>query len=169
MSCLILKLYKQLNFGFLNFRRKRSFPINSFLPPNFSVTLWGPLLIQVRSNHPAFPSILVQRIITFLLSESPAPDTHSDGVQADGSDILFDMCLARWAYWVIDSSDNDEGFDVDFKRDVAVTLLNALGPKSMDTSRNKMACVPLLCPLRCPLNLYPHRQSHRIVASNLHR
>jgi ribosomal biogenesis protein LAS1 len=126
---------------FFLFCRKRSFPVDSFSPPNSSVTLWAPLIAQVRSNHPSFSFVLVQRIIFSLLSESSAPDTHFD--ELNRPDISFDLCLARWAFWIIDSWDIDAELDFDFKRDVTVTLVNALGPGSVQFVRDKMACVPL--------------------------
>ena len=117
--------------------RKRSFPTDSFSPPNSSVTLWAPLLARIRSNHPIFPFALVQRIIAFLLLESHSLDSHSD--EFSRPDILFDMCLARWAFWIIDSWDVNEEFEIDFRRDVTVALVNALGPGSMETARDKKA------------------------------
>jgi ribosomal biogenesis protein LAS1 len=113
--------------------------MDSFSPPNLSVTLWTPLLGHIRSNHPTFPFVLVQRIIILLLSDPPDPEPHSDDLSRP--DISFDMCLARWAFWIIDSWEVDEEFEIDFKRDITVTLVNALGPGSTETARDKKACV----------------------------
>jgi len=123
-------------------KKKRSLPIGSFSPPNYSVAIWAPLLAHVRSNHPSFPFVLVQRIIAFLLSECPILGTRSD--ELNYPDILFDMYLARWAFWIMDSWDVDEELDVDFKREVTVTLVNALGPGSQETARDKKAANALL-------------------------
>jgi hypothetical protein len=54
------------------------------------------------------------------------------------------MCLARWAFWIINSWDIDDEFEIDFKRDIAVALVNALGPGSMGIARDKNASVSLL-------------------------
>jgi hypothetical protein len=51
------------------------------------------------------------------------------------------MCLARWAFWIIDSWGVDEEFEVDFKRDVTITLVNALAPGSTETTSDRKACV----------------------------
>jgi ribosomal biogenesis protein LAS1 len=135
------KLLPSLSDLILNFipNRKRLFPLDSFSPPNSSVALWVPLLGHIRSNHPTFPFALVQRIIAFLLSDSPNLETLSD--ELGHPDTLFDMCLARWAFWIINSWNVDEEFEVDFKRDVTVTLVNFLGPGSTDTARDSKACV----------------------------
>ncbi|KIM84629.1 hypothetical protein PILCRDRAFT_96750 [Piloderma croceum F 1598] len=123
-------------------KKKRLFSLDSFSPPNSSVALWAPLLGHIRSNHPTFPFALVQRIIAFLLSDSPDPETLPD--ELGRPDALFDMCLARWAFWIIDSWNFDEEFEVDFKRDVTVTLVNFLGPGYTDTALNKKAVTALL-------------------------
>jgi len=68
------------------------------------------------------------------LSESASSDAHSE--ESNRSDISFDMCLARWAFWIIDSWDTDGEVEVDFKRNVMVTLLNALGPTGIARDRN---------------------------------
>lgn len=103
------------------------------------MALWAPLLTHVRSNHPSLPFVLVQCIITFLLSACLYSDAHSD--QLSRPDVLFDMCLARWAFWIIDSWGVDEEFEVDFKRDVTITLVNALAPGSTETTSDRKACV----------------------------
>lgn len=123
-------------------KKKRLFPLESFSPPNYSVALWAPLLGHIRSNHPTFPFALVQRIIIFLLSNSPDQETLAD--ELGRPDTLFDMCLARWAFWIIGSWNIDEEFEVDLKRDVTVTLVNFLGPGSTDTARDKKAVTALL-------------------------
>lgn len=122
------------------FYRKRIFPSDSFSPPEFSLALWTPLLNNLRFHHPTFPSVLVHRIIGFLLSEPSTSEAQSN--EPGRSDISFDMCLARWAFWIVDSWDVDEeDSEIDFTRDVAVTMFTALGPGSMGTTRDKKAYV----------------------------
>ncbi|KAF7982009.1 hypothetical protein HWV62_30244 [Athelia sp. TMB] len=121
-------------------KKKRLFPADSFLPPLSSLALWTPLLTQIYSEHPSLPYVLVQRILATMLS-APA-DVSGEDPRPDPS---FDMCLARWAFWAIDTWDVDfEESELDIKRDVVVTLVNALGPGSAETTRDKKAATALL-------------------------
>ncbi|KAF7971829.1 hypothetical protein HWV62_19837 [Athelia sp. TMB] len=121
-------------------KKKRLFSADSFLPPSSSLTLWTPLLTQIYSEHPSFPYVLVQRILATMLSTSA--DVSGEDTRPDPS---FDMCLARWAFWAIDTWDVVfEESELDIKRDVVVTLVNALGPGSAETTRDKKAATALL-------------------------
>jgi ribosomal biogenesis protein LAS1 len=99
-------------------KKKRIFPVDTFLPPRFSVLLWTPLLSHLQSHHPDLPSVLADHIINLLLSNGgPQAELKRD-------DFSFDMCLARWVFWIIDEW--SDGFDL--KKDVMTTFVTALGP-----------------------------------------
>lgn len=117
--------------------RKRIPSSDSFLPPESSLAVWSPLLTDIRSRHPTFPSVLVHRIIEFFLSESTFSEVQS--IEFSELDTTFHMSLARWAFWAIDSWDVDEDSEKDFKRDVAATLFTALGPGFRDTNQDQNA------------------------------
>jgi ribosomal biogenesis protein LAS1 len=124
-------------------KKKRIPSSDSFLPPESSVAVWSPLLTDIHSRHPTFPSVLVHRIIEFLLSESTFSEVQS--IDFSELDTTFHMCLARWAFWAIDSWDIDEeDSEKDFKRDVAATMFTALGSGSRDTNRGRNAATALL-------------------------
>jgi ribosomal biogenesis protein LAS1 len=124
-------------------KKKRIFPNDSFLPPDSSLALWTPLLNNLRSHHPTLPYVLAHRIIGFLLSESTSSEIQSN--EPNRSDASFDMCLARWAFWIIDSWEVDDDDDnIDFKRDVTATIFTALGPGSIDSTRDQKAALALL-------------------------
>ncbi|KAG6891085.1 hypothetical protein C0995_014175 [Termitomyces sp. Mi166 len=102
-------------------RKKRDFPQDTFLPPKFSVQLWTPLLQHLQSFHSGFYPTLAGRIISTLLPESE----NSDDVQRDSS---YDICIARWAKWIVDaSSEYDSETGHDLRREMALTLMQSLG------------------------------------------
>ncbi|KAJ7655181.1 Las1-like-domain-containing protein [Mycena polygramma] len=103
-------------------KKKRTFPVDSFLPPAFSVELWSPLLSDLHALHPDFPAILSSRILT----------------------RRTDACLARWAMWTIENWDaeNSES-DLDLKRDIIISLITGLGPSS-SLNKDTAAAIALL-------------------------
>ncbi|KAK0233295.1 Las1-like-domain-containing protein [Armillaria fumosa] len=111
-------------------KKKRTFPLDSFLPPDFSVQLWSPLLIHLQTTHPKFASVLVNGILSCLLSEQ-------GGVSTSSTNSSFHTCLARWAKWVIDTWDRDDpDMEVSMGREAAVSLIAALGPETSLTGNN---------------------------------
>jgi len=124
-------------------KKKRIPSSDSFLPAESVLAVWTPLLTDIRSRHPIFPSVLVHRIIGFLVSESTYSEAQS--IEFSQLDTSYHMCLARWAFWVIDFWDVDEeDSETDFKRDVAVTMFTVLGPGFKDTNRDNNAAFALL-------------------------
>ncbi|KZP32371.1 Las1-domain-containing protein [Athelia psychrophila] len=130
-------------------KKKRVFPAGSFLPPAASLALWTPLLTHIHAEHASFPAVLVQRALAHMLASSPAEADADADARPDPS---FDMCLARWAFWALDawSPRGDHGglgseeAALDGKRDVVVTLVNALGPGAADAARDRKAATALL-------------------------
>jgi len=119
-------------------KKKRIFSVDSFLPPEFSVLLWTPLLSHLQSHHADLPSVLADHIIARLLS---------NGVEArTGStlhDLSFDMCLARWVMWII-SAWGFEDSEKDLEKDVTATFVTALGPGMKNLTGDKKAAIALL-------------------------
>ncbi|KAK0456394.1 Las1-like-domain-containing protein [Armillaria borealis] len=92
--------------------------------------LWSPLLIHLQTAHPNFASVLVNRILSCLLSEQ-------DGASASSANSSFHACLARWAKWVIDTWDRDDpDTEVSMGREAAVSLITALGPETSLARKN---------------------------------
>ncbi|KAL0950695.1 hypothetical protein HGRIS_007472 [Hohenbuehelia grisea] len=133
-------------------KRKRTFPADGFSPPVFSVVLWTPLLDHLFSNHPDLTSVLTTRIVSFLTAGQR--DSATSEVSADQS---YDSCLARWAFWLANSSStlantntttnvNVDNADLDgnLRDDLAAQLLSALGPGTRDSLRNIKALSELL-------------------------
>jgi ribosomal biogenesis protein LAS1 len=102
------------------------------------------LLTQLQPHHPYLPSTLANRIVAHLLSDTPQA-----GISVDHDDHWpdesFDMCLARWAWWTVDtwSIEDDEDEESDLKKDVILTLITSLGPESNHKPGDKKAYVSL--------------------------
>ncbi|KAK7064557.1 protein LAS1 [Favolaschia claudopus] len=118
-------------------KKKRAFPDDAFLPPKFSVDLWSPLLAELHSLHPDFPSILSARIVAHLLTEPPQLDVVPISV-----DTTHDACLARWAMWTVENLNADH-LDLDIRKETIAALLTGLGPAS-GSSRDRAAATALL-------------------------
>ncbi|KAK0465236.1 Las1-like-domain-containing protein [Desarmillaria tabescens] len=111
-------------------KKKRTFPPDLFHPPGFSVQLWTPLLVHLQTAHPDFPSVLVNRILSCLLSEQ-------EGTSTDSKNSSYHACLARWVKWIIDNWDRDDpDMEVSMRREVVVSLITALGPGTSLARKN---------------------------------
>jgi ribosomal biogenesis protein LAS1 len=124
-------------------RRKRVFPSDSFAPPKDSISLWIPLLKHLQSYHQDLPSTLANHIISHLVTGNQKLDTIVDydqeTVDAARRDESFDMCIARWAWWIVDSrAVEDDDPDLNLRKDIVVTLITSLGP---DASADKKPSV----------------------------
>ena len=111
-------------------KRKRIFPEDKFWPSQLSVSLWKPLLQHIQYLHVNFAYILCTRMISLLLS----PDTVSGSKNAPEtkSDPSFNMCIARWVMWALDtwstsSSSSSEESDPELREDVVLVLVQGLG------------------------------------------
>lgn len=92
------------------------------MPPKYSVQIWAPLLQHLQSVHHEFYPILAGRIASLLLPESESSDEE---VQQDSS---YDLCIARWAKWIIEvSSSCDSTPSDDLRREIALMLMQSLG------------------------------------------
>lgn len=85
------------------------------------------------------PTVLVNRIISILLTDVP---TAPDSTRANTS---FDMCMARWAAWIVDNciTEEHDALSDTAKRDLVITLLNSMGPKM---AASKPMWVGFICP-----------------------
>jgi ribosomal biogenesis protein LAS1 len=110
--------------------RKRVFPVESFFPPKCSILIWTPLLAHLQSHHPDLPFVLADHIITHLLSDAPE----------SARDQSFELCLARWAFWIIEAWSFDDA-ELDLKKDVTATFVTALGPSMKDLSSDRKSYV----------------------------
>lgn len=118
-------------------RRKRDFPIGSFSPPKTSLLLWNPLLRRLHSLYPDFLVVLAGRIVSHLLTDSDSLKTPVE----NQTDLSYDLCLARWAMWCIDTWDEDElQTDFDLKKELTVNLVHTIGHSITDVPQNRKGC-----------------------------
>jgi ribosomal biogenesis protein LAS1 len=127
-------------------RRKRVFSSDSFAPPKDSISLWTPLLKHLQSYHQDLPSTLANHIISHLVTGHQKLDTLIDcdqeTVDAARRDESFDMCIARWAWWIVDSwAVEDDDPDLNLRKDIVVTLITSLGPDPSGVAVDKKASV----------------------------
>ncbi|KAH7912990.1 Las1-like-domain-containing protein [Hygrophoropsis aurantiaca] len=113
--------------------RKRVGPADSYLPPRNSLALWTPLLVHLQSNHPHFAHTLAGRLTSFLLSDHRALRGDTDRIlnQSDinSSDPSYDLCLARWVAWIVQTWDDDETDNgLDLRKDIVLMLASTLVP-----------------------------------------
>lgn len=133
------RIYPPLYTYPLTWLRKRSFPSDSFLPPDVSVQLWSPLLTHIRSLHPDFSTVLINKIVAYLVSDKETVDADGNFTLSDRPDPSFDMCLARWAMWLADAGnaeDSDES-DRDSQRVTMMSVITALGPGINQSGQTK--------------------------------
>nr|GAT43690.1 predicted protein [Mycena chlorophos] len=100
-------------------KKKRIFPRDDFYPPPAAVAIWSPLLRQVSSVHLDLPFVLVNRIIAYLTA-----DVAPEEFVVISPDTTYDACLARWAFWTLQTLSPGP----DSKRDVLIALATGLGP-----------------------------------------
>jgi hypothetical protein len=112
------------------------FPTDSFFPPKSLIVLWEPLLVYVHSHHTDLPHVLVEQIITQLLTTTSLTDAAEISLDSGSAppisqrDVSYDMCIARWAMWSIRRWQTAEAkTDVDFGRRAAIDLITGLGPE----------------------------------------
>lgn len=96
--------------------------------------------------HADFAYTLCVRILSILFPADPTTTTPNAGALAVDikSDPSYEMCLARWVMWSLDTWSNPnsstEGeMDVDLRKDIAVSLMQELGHRMGDprTKENK--------------------------------
>jgi len=124
----ILSCFDKLTF----LERKRIFPEDRFWPSQLSISLWKPLLQHIQYLHVNFAYILCTQMISLLIS----PNTVSDSQNATRGDPLFNMCIARWVMWSLDTwstlSSKSPDSDPKLRKDVVVALMQGLGHQISD-------------------------------------
>lgn len=87
--------------------------------------------------------MLTSRIVTYLTSALATIETDATHTTASQqSDLSFDMCLARWALWTVETwGGDDSSSEYDLKKETMVALFHALGPGSNESSRDRRAYV----------------------------
>jgi ribosomal biogenesis protein LAS1 len=127
-------------------KKKRLLSEDDFLPPEFSTSLWSPLLSDIQSHHSSFPRVLVSSIIKELLPlEDVSPPSSSQDSASYRSDSQYLACLSRWALWIAQndwpaSSDSS----LDLQHNTLVTLMTAQGPARQSKSPGHKAARALL-------------------------
>ncbi|KAI0047678.1 Las1-domain-containing protein [Auriscalpium vulgare] len=121
-------------------KKKRALDKGKMLPPPASLALWTPLLDNIVSHHPSFPSALASCIVSRLLSDR---DDHSPG--ADQADITkpdssYDICLASWVVWCVDERAHAGAR----KENIFLNLINGLGPRIVGAKDPRNAARMLL-------------------------
>jgi ribosomal biogenesis protein LAS1 len=104
------------------------------------VRLWWPLLQHLHSCYPDFLIVLCDRIISALVEED-----EKKGLVEGQTDPSYDMCLARWATWSIETWEKDDPrTDFELRKEVTTSLMQALGRGAPESSRNSKAYASLL-------------------------
>lgn len=115
----VYSLFQSKNSRMIN--RKRAGDENSFLPSTSSIALWEPLLDQICSIQEEFTGVLVSRIISVLTTEK---DLGKEELSLEIVDQTFELCLSRWAYWIVQREHDDDSL----RREAITALVLALGP-----------------------------------------
>jgi len=104
------------------------------------VLLWVPLLQHLHSLHHGFLIVLCDLILSALLGGNLEPGTSEH--QPDSS---YDMCLARWVMWSIETWDSSRPqTDFDLRKQVTTNLLQALSQAVVESARDRTAVTALL-------------------------
>jgi ribosomal biogenesis protein LAS1 len=140
-----------------NYNRKRQFPTDSFSPPKFTIAVWTPLLEHLRSHHPDLAYALTNRILFYLLTdpEEVATEIGATSLDTSSSDLSYNICIARWAVWIIDSWGEDcleSGFDI--RKETIINLITALGPGAEKTTKDTQLCALQVFFSAQPLNCF---------------
>lgn len=116
--------------------RKRLLSEHDFLPPEFSVSLWSPLMAELQSNHPAFPRVLIGCIVKELLQVN-----SDETCRSSTSDPHYLACLSRWAFWSAQKNWplSSTASETDLRQDALVSLITALGPTASPQSAGEKA------------------------------
>lgn len=104
--------------------------------------LWTPVLEHVQSLHPDFPSVLSRRIVSYLVTDIQPPRVNAGQIVLPDTqpDPSFDMCLARWAMWALETWDvEDSESEVDLRKEVTMSIIHAFGPGSDDSTKDRKA------------------------------
>jgi len=65
-----------------------------------------------------------------------------EGLVEGQTDHSYNMCLARWAMWSIETWETDDTrTDFDLSREVTMSLMQALGRSTVELPRNMKAYV----------------------------
>ena len=95
--------------------------------PSELISIWSPLLISLKSNHPLFPTLLVSTITDFLTRRIPIGDDD----ESVKKDVSYELCLAAWVAWCFDQwetriSDAEEETPTVTRRETVLDLVSAL-------------------------------------------
>ncbi|KAI0063175.1 Las1-domain-containing protein [Artomyces pyxidatus] len=131
-------------------KKKRAVPNGPLTPPPTLISLWTPLLDNIRTLHPSFPAVLTSHIIAHLIGSPSgmAPDPEAQAVSSDAvqDDPSYDVCLASWAVWSIESQapSHLNSDPAPPKEDAFFLLANGLGPQFSASEKPKLGARTLL-------------------------
>ncbi|KAH6916792.1 Las1-like-domain-containing protein [Coprinopsis sp. MPI-PUGE-AT-0042] len=122
-------------------KKKRIGSRDAFLPPPASVAIWSPLLQNVQDLHGDFSPVLCGRICSHLtFTVHPSSLSSEDHISLESSsDPSYDLCLARWAMWLIEICVPKQSVDYDLRQESVVTLLRGLSGVSSTLLRRSSA------------------------------
>ncbi|CAA7259974.1 unnamed protein product [Cyclocybe aegerita] len=118
-------------------KKKRQLAGEDLLPNKSSVAFWDPLLQHVQTIHVDFPYVLCRRLVSTLLTANTSPE-------APTTDASYDMFLASWVIWTIETWQDTSSVYLDLKWETVVHLMKGLGCESPLASRNRSAISALL-------------------------
>lgn len=104
-----------------------------FYPSTAILSLWQPLLAHFQALHPSLLSVLATQIIS-RISSAPEPiadsvlssEIISLDVSESSADFSYDLCLAAWLNWLVDTW-GVEGEEF-IRGEMVVALMSALSP-----------------------------------------
>ncbi|KAJ3513123.1 hypothetical protein NLJ89_g3127 [Agrocybe chaxingu] len=118
-------------------KKKRQLAGEDFLPNKTSVAFWDPLLQHVQAIHADFPLVFCRRLVSTLLRANTS-------AEAPTTDTSYDMFLASWVMWAIETWQNTSSVYLDLKWEMLAHLMKGLGCESPFASRNRSAISSLL-------------------------
>lgn len=118
-------------------KKKRTLEESTFTPQKNAISLWSPLLKHIQSVRVHFAVVLCDVICSRLL--------NTDDVKLEtNSDPSYEMFLASWVMWAIETWSGELWSKVDLKRDVTVALMRGLGHHLSSSTHPRTAATTLL-------------------------
>ncbi|KAI0344109.1 Las1-domain-containing protein [Trametopsis cervina] len=139
--------------GLIPMSKKKRSIVGAFEPSPSLIAIWTPLLTQLTTLHPSFPSVLTTRIISLVLTtDTPNIEASADTISltedASARDLSFELCAASWANWLVDRFSDPNGPDEDDRRarraSAVAALVSGMGVSRMDRETDHKAAHRLL-------------------------
>lgn len=118
-------------------KKKRTLEESTFTPQKNAISLWCPLLKHIQSVRSNFAVVLCDVICSRLLN-------IDDAKLETNPDPSYEVFLASWVMWAIETWSGELWSKVDLKRDVTVALVRGLGHHLSSSKHPRTAASTLL-------------------------